>query len=159
MKDKTILFVYGVGGHKEQMKRLINLLELNEYNKIALIEKNGKLDFFNKCYEIPPARDKYSNFKTLITLPYFIFYSIFITLKIIIKTNTKLIISTGPGLVFIPSIIFKLFGKKVIFIETWSRFNTKSLTGKIMYKISNIFYVQNKELLKYYPNAIYSGRL
>lgn len=161
MKTKSILFIYGVGGHKEQMKRLTNILnfDLKEFQKIALIEKGANIDFFDKTYSMPPARDKYSHIKSLITLPYFLIYSFFIIFKILLSTNTKIIISTGPGIVFIPSLIFRLLGKKVIFIETWSRFNTTSFTGKLMYKIANVFYVQNKELLNLYPKAIYSGRL
>jgi beta-1,4-N-acetylglucosaminyltransferase len=161
LKANTILFIYGVGGHKEQMKRLLRKLEKDTKNlkKIALIEKGADLNFFDKSYAIPPARDKYSHTKSLIMIPYFLIYSIFITFKIILTTNTKIIISTGPGIVFIPSLIFRILGKKVIFIETWSRFNSSSFTGKLMYKIANVFYVQNKELLSLYPNAIYSGRL
>lgn len=159
MKTKSVLFIYGVGGHKEQMKRLINILDLRDYKKIALIEKGANIDTFDKTYEIPPARDKYSQLKSLIDLPFFLLFSIFITFKILLTSNTKVIISTGPGIVFIPSLIFRLLGKKIIFLETWSRFNTASTTGKIMYRISHIYYVQNKELLKIYPDAIYSGRL
>ncbi|EFD8919357.1 polysaccharide biosynthesis protein, partial [Escherichia coli] len=36
---------------------------------------------------------------------------------------------------------------------------TYSLSGRIMYRLSNKFYIQNKSLLKLYPKAIYSGRL
>lgn len=160
MKTNAILFIYGVGGHKEQMKRFLKLLDLdNKFKKIALIENNGDLDLFDELIQIPPARDKYNSLKTILTAPYFVLYSIYTTFRLIFKYNTKVLISTGPGLAFIPSIIFRVLGKKVIFIETWSRFNTQSLTGKMMYKIANIFYIQNESLKNIYPNAIYSGRL
>lgn len=161
MKKKSILFIYGVGGHKEQMKRLLNNLDLDliNFNKIALVEKGANIDFFDRTYEMPPARNKHNNITSLVRLPYFLFYSFFILFKILILSNPKVIISTGPGISLIPSLVFRLLGKKVIFIETWSRFNTLSFTGRFMYKIANIFYVQNKELLNFYPNAVYAGRL
>lgn len=161
MKTNAVLFIYGVGGHKEQMKRLLSKLNLDELeiNKLALIEKKAKLDNFDLTIEIPPARDKYSKLKTLVRIPYFLFFSVFIILKLLFSYKINTLISTGPGIAFIPAIIFKLLGKEIIFIETWSRFNTYSMTGKLMYKISNKFYVQNKDLLKLYPNAIYAGRL
>ena len=59
----------------------------------------------------------------------------------------------------VPSIIFRLLGKKVVYIESWSRFYTASATGIFMYRIANQFYVQNEPMLKRYPKAIYSGRL
>jgi beta-1,4-N-acetylglucosaminyltransferase len=161
LKTNSILFIYGVGGHKEQMKRLIKILnlDLKEFKKIALVEKGANINSFDKIYSMPPARDKHSHIKSIVTLPYFLIYSFFIIFKILLSYNTRVIISTGPGIVFIPSLVFRLIGKKVIFIETWSRFNTASFTGKLMYRIANTFYVQNKELLKVYPKAIYSGRL
>jgi UDP-N-acetylglucosamine:LPS N-acetylglucosamine transferase len=161
LKTKSILFIYGVGGHKEQMKRLINILdsEIKGFNKIALIEKDAELDSFDKIYTLPPARGKFSYIKSIIAFPFFLIYSFFIIFKILLTSNIKVIISTGPGIALVPSLIFRILGKKVIFIETWSRFNTTSITGKLMYKIATVFYIQNKELLEVYPTAIYSGRL
>ena len=75
------------------------------------------------------------------------------------KYNVLAVVSTGPGIAIVVSLFFKIFLVKIIFIETWSRFNTKSLTGTIMYKISNKFYIQNKSLQSIYPNSIYSGLL
>ncbi|MDD2698435.1 MAG: hypothetical protein PHF17_06500 [Arcobacteraceae bacterium] len=68
------------------------------------------------------------------------------------KYDVKAVVSTGPGIV---SLFFKIFGKKIVFVETWSRFETKSMTGKIADK----FYIQNKSLQKHYPKAIYGGLL
>ncbi|TWX63301.1 hypothetical protein ESZ39_17055 [Colwellia sp. C1TZA3] len=68
-------------------------------------------------------------------------------------------VSTGTGMVIIPALILRLINKKVIHIEDWSRFDSGSYTGKVMYYIADKFYVQNKSLLQKYPKAIYSGRL
>jgi hypothetical protein len=70
-----------------------------------------------------------------------------------------IIVSTGPGIAIIPAIIFRLFKKLVIHVETWSRFYSKSLTGMIMYPVSDIFIIQNIELQCFYKRAIYAGRL
>ena len=61
------------------MKRLIKILDLDleEFKKIALIEKGANIDSFDKTYAMPPARDKHSHIKSLITLPYFLIYSFF----------------------------------------------------------------------------------
>jgi UDP-N-acetylglucosamine:LPS N-acetylglucosamine transferase len=69
------------------------------------------------------------------------------------------LIATGPGSVLISAILFKILNKKIVFIETRARITTKSITARIMYRISNRFYVQNKELINLYPNAIYAGLL
>jgi len=80
-------------------------------------------------------------------------------LSILKNYQVKGLVSTGPGMVVLPAIIFKLLGKKVIFLESWSRFYTPSLTGKIMYRIADTFYIQNETLQSTYPKAIFSGRL
>ena len=51
--------------------------------------------------------------------------------------------------------IGKLFKRKIIYIETMANINHKTLTGKIVYPIANLFVVQWKNMLKLYPKAIY----
>ena len=53
--------------------------------------------------------------------------------------------------------IAKLFKKKVIFIESFANIETKTLTGKLVYPIADIFIVQWKSMLKLYPKAKYEG--
>ena len=51
----------------------------------------------------------------------------------------------------------KIFQKKVIFIESFAKVNSSTLTGKFIYKFADQFYVQWEEMLEVYPNAIYKG--
>ncbi|MBU5687913.1 MAG: PssD/Cps14F family polysaccharide biosynthesis glycosyltransferase [Candidatus Aenigmatarchaeota archaeon] len=83
----------------------------------------------------------------------------FKSFKIILKEKPKIIISTGAGFA-IPSIILGklIFRSKIIFIETFTRINEPSLSGKIAYYFSDLFFVQWKCLLKKYgKKAIYRG--
>ncbi len=160
MKNKAILFINGTGGHKEQMRRLLNLLETDkDIIKIGLCEKHSCLNELESCIEVSPVRDKHSHLKSLFTIPYHLLFVVFQSVQLLMKYEVLGIVSTGPGVVFIPSLIFKLLGKKVIFIESWSRFKTKSLTGTVMHSFADLFYVQNKSLKSLYKNSIYSGRL
>ncbi len=79
--------------------------------------------------------------------------------KLVLKYNIKIIITTGPGMAIPAALVAKLLRVEIIHIETWSRFSTYSLSGRIMYHLADKFYVQNESLLKLYPEAIYSGRL
>ena len=49
------------------------------------------------------------------------------------------------------------FGKKLIFIESYAKVKTPTLTGKLLYPFADRFYVQWRELLEYYPKAQYVG--
>ena len=141
---------------------MLESLETNDkkHKFISISEKGYPLNKELINFEIPELRNKHSRIESLIKLPIFIknFLSI---MTIINKTyNVKIIISTGPGIIIPISLYFK-FKKniQIVFLETWSRFETKSFTGRFMYKIADKFYIQNKSLKKLYPNSIYGGLL
>jgi beta-1,4-N-acetylglucosaminyltransferase len=75
------------------------------------------------------------------------------------KTRPRLYISFGPGSAILCSLFFKLYGVRIVHIESWSRFTTRSFTGLIMHKIADEFFVQNRSLLDVYPGAKWVGRL
>ena len=75
------------------------------------------------------------------------------------KEKPDVIISTGV-LACIPMIyIGHLLKKKVIYIESFAKINSPTMTGKLVYKKkwADQFYVQWKSMKKYYPAAIYKG--
>jgi UDP-N-acetylglucosamine:LPS N-acetylglucosamine transferase len=86
--------------------------------------------------------------------------NIFTSLKIIYKERPELVITTG-GHVSLPiCFIGKLFGSKLLYIESFSRINSKSLSGKIIYNIADKFLVQWKSMLEVYGNkAEYWGKI
>ncbi|MBF0990227.1 MAG: hypothetical protein HXK70_05715 [Clostridiales bacterium] len=53
--------------------------------------------------------------------------------------------------------IGKLFGCKIIYIETFANITTKTLAGKILYPITDKFIVQWESMKKLYPKADYYG--
>lgn len=79
------------------------------------------------------------------------------SLIIFLKENPDIIISTGSGVTFPICFYAKIFGKKVIYIESFSRVSFPSFTGRLLYRISDLFIVQWRPLLRYYKNAVYGG--
>lgn len=163
-RKSLVILVCGEGGHNSQMIRLLDRLDTlpDGVSETMLITDSQnfqklpwKITYFNV---VKPVRDKNQK-NSALKISTRIVYSLFVYLKIAIRYKVKLVISTGPGIAVVPSSIFRLLGAKVIHVETWSRFYTASLAGKAMYRIANIFYVQNKEQLKFYPNSTWSGRL
>jgi len=138
-----------IGGH------LIEIMQLKEFYKdydhfFLTFWRDGIGDELKneKAYFITnPGRNIIKFFKN--------FYE---TLKIMIKEKPDVVMSTGAGSA-IPSIIIgKLMGSKVIFIESFTRIYEPSLSGKIAYYFSDLFFVQWKQLLKKYgKKAIYKG--
>ena len=162
MREKTLLLVYGEGGHRAQMRRFYAKIEndasVRGLRVIGLCEKGDEIGFF-KNYISPPFRDKYSWVRTVVVTPVNLIRAVGRVFSIFLHYKVVGVISTGPGLSILPSIIFKLLGAKIVFIETWSRFETQSLTGRIMYFIADRFYYQNKSLERFYPSGRYGGLL
>ena len=71
-----------------------------------------------------------------------------------------MIFSTGSEIALPAFLLGKfLFRSQVVYIECFTRTETLSLTGKIVYSFSDLFLVQWKELAAAYPKALFQGRL
>lgn len=81
------------------------------------------------------------------------------SLWLVVKDRPDLVISTGAGMVVPTCVISKLFGARLVFIETAARVTTPSRTGRLLYRFADEFYVQWEPLLKVYPRARYGGML
>jgi len=81
------------------------------------------------------------------------------SLSVFINQKPDVVISTGAG-VAVPICYFaKMFRKKVIFIESFSRVDNPSLSGSLVHPIADLFIVQWKPLLKFYNKAVYGGSI
>ena len=70
------------------------------------------------------------------------------------KIKPDVIVSTGTHTT-VPMCYFgKLFRKKVIYIETYANITKRTLSGKFVYPISDLFIVQWKQMKKLYPKAL-----
>lgn len=156
---KSVLFSFGEGGHSAQANRLAKLLlpMLSDFNIISISDVKKQPEWSDFHYVTGEVREKHSHLSLLSNKGPFEVFSTLNTIRS--HHNIECVVSTGPGVSLLSAMFFKILGKKVIHVETWSRFHSKSLTGKLMYLVADKFYVQNKSLLEVYPKAIYSGLL
>jgi beta-1,4-N-acetylglucosaminyltransferase len=154
----NILYTSSTGGHLEQLKVLIRELEFNNnVNKYALIEKSPFENSFDKdlseiFYLVQQDRKERLFLLKLIQ-------NISISIVTLIRIRPKYVISTGAGATLPLIILSKLFGSKVIYIESLAKINNLTITGRVAKLLANRFYVQWPELESKIPNSIYKGRL
>ena len=138
----------------ELNEKLLQTIKENNNNKNVghsinkNIEKDKKIKYFVKQV----------NRKELLFIPKMIII-FFKSLYIFLREKPSVIISTGV-LASIPMIfIGHLFKKKVIYIESFAKIISPTMTGKFVYKrnLANQFYVQWESMKEFYPNAIYKG--
>jgi beta-1,4-N-acetylglucosaminyltransferase len=149
--SKRICFTASLGGHLEEIARLMELG--SQYDVFLVTEKGGFIEL-NVCRRVYYLR--HINRKEIMFILKFIniFFQSFYILR---KEKPDYIISTGALATFPISVLGKLMGKRVIYIESFARVDTASLTGKLMYKIADLFIVQWEDMLKIFPNAVYGG--
>lgn len=148
---KRICLVASQGGHIEELWQLKVLRE--NYDYYLVVPKTAWTEKLN-CTKI---FIKDMNRRNKITKVLSLMLMFLEQMIILIKNPTDVIITTGAA-VAIPICIYgKLFGKKVIYIESMARVTSPSGTGKFLYKFADLFIVQWKELLKFYPKAVYGG--
>lgn len=149
---KKICLISSSGGHFEQ---LLCLKPLSENFNVFFVTEKTK---YNKNDKKIKYFVKQVNRKEVLFIPNMI-RIFFKSLYIYIKEKPDVIISTGV-LSTIPMLfIGHFFKKKVIYIESFAKINSPTMTGKLIYKkkIANQFYVQWKSMLEFYPDAIYKG--
>lgn len=83
----------------------------------------------------------------------------FLALYYLQKNKPTIIFSMGAGVAPPFFLAAKMLGIQSIFIETFIFRNKPTLSARIIYtlRLSDVFYVQNKKLLHYFPNARYAG--
>ena len=79
------------------------------------------------------------------------------TLKIINAEKPDFIFSTGASIAINFALIAKLLGIKFVFVESVSRSQELSLSGRLIYLLADEFYVQWPQLCEKYPKAIFRG--
>lgn len=150
---KKICLVSSTGGHFAQLKQIIPIIEKFDYFIVTEKSEMSNNNIKNKSYYLKQQERKN------ILFFFYIAYNTIISMLILARERPSLILTTGAGAVIPFCILGKLFGAKLIFIESFAKVKTPTITGRILYRISNRFYVQWEELLEVYPKAIYKGAL
>lgn len=153
--EKKVLFISSTGGHLDEMLQLKEMFKKYDFHIIT--EKTKSNMGLKTKY---PHRVNYLVYGTKdhkLTYPFKLLYNCFKSLFLYIKIRPNFIITTGAHTAGPMCCIGKLFGSKIIFIESFANINTKTVTGRLIYKFADLFIVQWESMLELYPNAVYGG--
>lgn len=79
--------------------------------------------------------------------------------RVLKKEKPDLIISSGAAVAVPFFYLGKLFKAKLVYIEIFDRISKPTMTGKMVYPITDRFIVEWEEMLKVYPKAINLGSI
>lgn len=148
---KKVCFAASTGGHFEQLLMLRPLMErydsfiLTEKTDYAVVKESDRAYFLHQVNR----KEKKWLFAMLLNA--------FSSLYIFLKERPDAVICTGVLAMIPMCLLCKLFGGKLIYIESFAKVTSPTETGKLLYKFADRFYVQWESMLEIYPDAIYLG--
>ena len=154
---KKVLFIASTGGHLNELMQLSPLFGKYDYHIITEKDKvNEKLKetYGNKLFFLP-----YGTRAKILTYIFKYFYLCLKTIYLYIRIRPKVIVTTGTHTAGPMCYLGKIFGSKIIYIETFANTHKKTATGRLIYPIADLFIVQWEEMLKIYPKAVYGGSI
>lgn len=152
--SKKLCLICSAGGHLTQLQQLSGLYRKFDY--FFITERTpftSDMKTRERAYLMPLI-----NRRQWDLIPRLIFNFVY-SIAILIKERPDIVISTG-ALNTVPfCILAKFSGRKLIFIESYAKVNTPTVTGKLMYKIADLFIIQWQQLSAFYPKAVIGGSI
>ncbi|TDW13946.1 oligosaccharide biosynthesis protein Alg14 [Breznakia blatticola] len=152
---KKVMFISSTGGHLSELLQLQPIFDEYDYHIVTEKTKSNikLMDRFPNRISFVKYGTKHNLFTYFFIFP----FNCILCLILYIRLKPDVVVSTGAHTGIPMLYIAHFFKKKVVFIETFANIRTKSLSGKLAYKIADTFIVQWESMLELYPDAIYAG--
>lgn len=148
MSATRICLACSAGGHLAELTQLAPFYERFDHFFVTFkrpdsesLSKTKKIFFVER-----PARNPIKTLKCLIQ-----------SFRILWAEKPDVVLSTGADSAVPILFLAKLFGKKIIFVESFCRTIQPSWSGRIAYPISDLFIYQWKELERFFPKGKFGG--
>ncbi|WP_246202494.1 PssD/Cps14F family polysaccharide biosynthesis glycosyltransferase [Virgibacillus doumboii] len=155
MDQKKLLLISSVGGHLTQLLQLEPLFKNYQYHIVT-----------EKCAITKELKDKYPvsllvyGARNYMLRYIFKFsYNLLRAFGIFIYRRPDVVITTGAHTAVPMCYIAKLFRKKVIFIESFAKTTSPTLSGRMVYPIADLFIVQWESMKRIYPKSVNGGSI
>jgi len=177
----STLIVLGSGGHTTEMLLMTKHLSTSHYypihyckaatdstslDRLRTAQKdknsnNGADDSASSStwrnHDIPRSREVGQSYWSSI---FSTLYAFGFALRLVARLRPRLLLCNGPGTcipVCLAALLYRiLFGWhcRIVFVESYCRVQTLSLTGKLLYRTADLFVVHWKELREKYPETV-----
>lgn len=176
------LVVLGSGGHTSEMLRLLEEMDLNKFRCVFILGNSDKISQpqaeemlknhkslqgknISECItfiSIPRCREVCQPLRHVLLPALHAFVS---SIRIIFKEKPRLILMNGPGTcvpVAVAALLYEFllgFPLKIIYIESFCRVSSLSLTGTCLYTVADRFLLQWRPVAAKFRFADYTGIL
>lgn len=150
---KKVLFISSTGGHLNELLQLKKTMK--KYDSYIVTEKTKSTIGLKNQFENVSFL-KYGT-KSHLSYIYIFPYNALKSFIYFLKIKPDVVVTTGAHTGVVMCYIAKLFRRKVIYIETFANIHSKTVSGRLVYPIADMFIVQWESMLKLYPKAVYGG--
>ena len=155
MKKKRVLFISSTGGHFVELMQLKPLFSKCTYHIVT--ETSPAMEHLKQQYGKKLDFLVYGTKDHLFSYIFKLLFNCIKSIYLYFKIHPDYIITTGTHTAGPICYFGKIFGSRVIYIETFANITTKTITGKLIYPIADLFVVQWKSMLELYPKAKFGG--
>lgn len=152
---RRVMFISSTGGHLSEMLQLKEMFK--EYDYTIITEKTKSNLKLKDKYKDRIYFTIYGTKDHMLTYPFKLLGNCFKSLYYYLKTRPDYIVTTGAHTAGPMCLIGKIFGSKIIYIETFANMKTKTITGRLLYPVSDLFVVQWESMKELYPDSVYGG--
>lgn len=78
-------------------------------------------------------------------------------LRLLFRERPAAVMTTGAAMAVPFCYAAKLFGIKVIYLESFAKLTSPTFSGRLVYPISDLFLIQWPAMKEHYPRAVYAG--
>lgn len=158
-----ICITCAAGGHLNQLMNIMDAFKDHDFFFVT-IESGTTTSLKNlaKVYYIKDTPKTIHLGKIKLywtTLALYYLYLLFPCIKILLNEKPDIIFGNGGTSTLCLCYLGKIIGCKIIYLESLTRVNELSLTGKLVYKVADLFLVQWESLLDKYNKATYWGKV
>ena len=153
-----VAFVASAGGHLTQLLRLAPLF--GECRSVVVTERTPvATDLPGLPEGCPVEYLRYGSRRDLLRYPFVLLYNVARSLALFARYRPDVVVTTGAHTAVPLCYIARLFGRRVVFIESFAKRHSPTLSGRLVYPIATTFVVQWPEMLAHYPRAEYWGSI
>ncbi|KAM7370246.1 hypothetical protein PAMP_011517 [Pampus punctatissimus] len=171
------LVVAGSGGHTTEILRLMESLSAAYTPRHYVIADTDRMSEEKICtfeslkqhsdsqftiHRIPRSREVHQSWSSSVLSS---LSALCYSLPLVFRLRPDMVLCNGPGTcvpLCMAGLLLGILGMKkvvIVYVESICRVETLSLTGKILYLISDYFFVQWSSLRDKYPKSIFLGRI
>ncbi len=145
------LLVASSGGHLLQLIQLCDLWQSSERSWVTFDKPDARslLDGEDVTFAHHPTNRNIPN----------LLRNLLLAFRVVTRSRPQVVITTGAGVAVPFCYVGRLFGARIIYVESFSRIDGPSLAGKLIHPIAHRFFVQWPALERHYRKAEYHGSL